>query len=540
MALATAASSTTASNAVREAVAQIADVLSGMWTYRWLALAVSWIAAIVAVTIALRIPNQYEASARIYVDTQSILKPLMSGLAIQPNIDQQVAMLSRTLISRPNVEKLVRMADLDLKNDSKVQQEAQIEGLMKVLEIKSTNRDNLYTLAYRDEDPERAKRVVQSLASIFVDSRLSASRSDADSAKVFINEQIKAYEAKLQTAETRLKEFRLRNLELQGGDGQDSAARIGELGAQLEQAKLELREAETARDSARQQLNAEKAAANTSTSTQSLLQESELTVATPEIDARIEAQKKNLDVLLQRFTEQHPDVISARHLISELEAQKRKEVAELRKRAMAAPVVAGGVGSSLASQELAKMLAASEVQVASLRARVAEYAARYNHVRGLLKAAPQIEAEAAQLNRDYAINKKNYEDLVARRQSAAMSGDLDSASGVADFRLIDPPRVSPKPVSPNRLLLLPAAFLAALGACLLTAFVASQLRPVCLRPIDLREKIGLPVLGIVSLVLSDLDERRERFDRVRFFAASGMLFAVFLAVLVATTVVGKA
>ena len=97
-----------------------------------------------------------------------------------------------------------------------------------------------------------------------------------------------------------------------------------------------------------------------------MLQESELTVATPEIDARIEAQKKNLDVLLQRFTEQHPDVISARHLISELEAQKRKEVAELRKRAMAAPVVAGGVGSSLASQELAKMLAASEVQVASL------------------------------------------------------------------------------------------------------------------------------------------------------------------------------
>jgi uncharacterized protein involved in exopolysaccharide biosynthesis len=64
MALATPPSSTTASNAMREAVAQIADVLNGMWKYRWLALAVSWIAAIVAVTIALRIPNQYEASAR--------------------------------------------------------------------------------------------------------------------------------------------------------------------------------------------------------------------------------------------------------------------------------------------------------------------------------------------------------------------------------------------------------------------------------------------------------------------------------------------
>ena len=81
----------------------------------------------------------------------------------------------------------------------------------------------------------------------------------------------------------------------------------------------------------------------------------------------------------------------------------------------------------------------------------------------MMKTAPQLEAEAAQLNRDYAINKKNYEDLVARRESAAMSGELEVASGVADFRLIDPPRVSPKPVSPNRLLLLPLALLAALG-----------------------------------------------------------------------------
>ncbi|MBK7744621.1 MAG: hypothetical protein IPI40_13670 [Betaproteobacteria bacterium] len=56
----------------------------------------------------MRIPDKYEASARIYVDTQSVLKPLMSGIAIQPNIDQQVMILSRTLISRPNVEKLVR------------------------------------------------------------------------------------------------------------------------------------------------------------------------------------------------------------------------------------------------------------------------------------------------------------------------------------------------------------------------------------------------------------------------------------------------
>jgi polysaccharide chain length determinant protein (PEP-CTERM system associated) len=524
-----------APNAMREAVSQISDALRGMWKYRWPGLLVCWVAAVAAVAIALKVPNQYEASARIYVDTQSILKPLMSGLAIQPNVDQQVSMLSRTLISRPNLEKLVRMADLDLKNESKQQQEAQIETLMKVLEIKSTNRDNLYTLSYRDEEADRARRVVQSLVSIFVDSRLSSSRTDADSAKVFINEQIKAYEAKLQVAETRLKEFRLRNIDLQGGEGQDSATRISDLSSQLEQAKLDLREAETSRDEAREQLKAEK---STSSPMPSLIPDSPSSVATPELDARIHEQQKNLDNLLQRYTEQHPDVVNARHLVKELEEQKRKEAAELRKAAASAPS-AGAANHTLAYQELTRMVATSEVQVAALRARVGEYTARYNHARSQLKTAPQIEAEAAQLNRDYAINKKNYEDLVARRQSAAMSGDLDSASGIADFRLIDPPRVSPKPVSPNRLLLLPGAFLVALAAGLLTAFVASQLRPVFERAADLREKFGLPVLGVVSLVLSDRDRRRERFDRVRFLAASSMLLVVFAAVLVATTILPK-
>ena len=523
---------------MEELIGQISTALKGMWKFRWQGMLVAWVVGIVGGAVALKVPDQFEASARIYVDTQSILKPLMSGLAIQPNVDQQVVMLSRTLISRPNVEKLVRMADLDLKNESKQEQEAVIERLMKSLQIKSTASDNLYALAFRDEDANRAKRVIQSLVSIFVESSLGASRKDTDSAKLFINDQIKAYEAKLEAAEARLKEFRLRNIELQNGDGKDSTSRLGELSALLERAKLDLREAETARDSAKQQIGTEKSTTANS-STQSLLQESALSVSTPEIDSRIDLQKKNLDNLLQRFTELHPDVVNGRRLVKDLEDQKRKEVTELRKVAMAAPTLTSAANGGLAYQELTRMLAASEVQVASLRARVAEYTARYNQARLMMKTSPQLEAEAAQLNRDYAINKKNYEDLVGRRQSAVMSGDLESASGVADFRLIDPPRVSPKPVSPNRLLLLPMALAAALGAGLFAAFAASQLRPVFHKASELRQKIDLPLLGAVSMVLSDSHRRHGRVDKMRFVAASGLLLGVFSVLMLATTFMTK-
>jgi polysaccharide chain length determinant protein (PEP-CTERM system associated) len=516
---------------MEELVAQVGVILRGMWHFRWTGLAVAWVVAVIGGVVAFKVPDRYEATARIFVDTQSILKPLMSGLAVQPNVDQQVAMLSRTLISRPNIEKLVRMADLDLKTQNKAQQDQLIEGLMADVKISSVGRDNLYALNYANTDREKAKRVIQSMVSIFVESSLGASRKDTDSAKVFLDEQIKSYEAKLEEAETRLKEFRLRNIDMQTGDGKDSATRLNEISQQLERAKLELLEAENARDSAKKQLDAERGGqgvGGTST-TQSLLQESALSVATPEIDARIEAQRRSLDALMQRYTDQHPDIVSTRRLLKELKEQKRKEVAELRKAALAMPSSpAGGNAPSLALQELQRVFATSEIQVAALRARVAEYKSRFALARGATRTSPQLEAEASQLNRDYGIVKKNYEDLVARRQAAVMSGDLDMASGVADFRLVDPPRVSPKPVSPNRMVLLTIALAAAAAAGLLAAFAGSQLRPVFHDGSELRAKTGLPLLGVVSMVLDDRSLKQERTGRLRFFAGAGSLFAGFL------------
>ncbi len=258
--------------------------------------------------------------------------------------------------------------------------------------------------------------------------------------------------------------------------------------------------------------------------------------ATPELDVRLEAQKTSLDNLLQRYTEQHPDVLSTRRLIKELEAQKRTEVEELRKAAVANP--ARAAASSPVAQELSRLLATAEVQVASLSARVNEYGNRYERAREMVKTAPQIEAEFAQLNRDYAINKKNYEDLVARRESASLTGNLDSVAGVADFRLIDPPRVSQQPVAPNRSLLLLAAMFGAIAVGIAVAVGLSQLRPVFHDARSLRSVVGLPLLGVVTLVIGDAVKRKERNNLVKFALASGslvMCFAVGIGLMIAMT-----
>lgn len=504
---------------MEEILRQAQTLLRATWKHRRLGMLVAWIVGAIAAGVILRIPDRYEASARIYVDTQSILKPLMSGLAVQPNVEQQVMMLSRTLISRPNVEKLIRMADLDLNIKGKAEQEALIDEVTKGLKIQSVGRDNLYTLSYRDTEPAKAQRVVQALVSIFVESSLGNKRQDSDSARKFIDEQIRNYETKLQEAENRLKEFKLRNIELQTGEGKTSFDRLSDLSIQLSTSRLALNEAINSRDALRRQIAGEEPV---------LLPESpgaDSSISLPEIDGRIDTQKRNLDGLLQRYTEKHPDVVGTRRLIKDLEEQKRQELLARKKFAAANPGAA--ISNNPVYQQLKVSLAEAEANVASLQARVSEYDARYKRLTDMMKNQPQLEAEFTQLNRDYDIHKKNYEQLVSRRESAELSGDLEAAGSVADFRLIDPPRASNKPVAPNRTLLFPLGLLLGLFAGLFVAFAASQIRPVFFDGKTLREATGLPLLGTVSLIPNEARRLKERASLRRFLAATAALFVAY-------------
>ncbi len=297
------------------------------------------------------------------------------------------------------------------------------------------------------------------------------------------------------------------------------AGRMSEIGNTLNQARLELREAESARDAARRQLEQEKASRKTSNRVPAA------NLATPEIDSRLTSLRSNLDALLQRFTDAHPDVVNTRRMIRELEDQRKKEVAELQKQAESNPQVM--VDSDPVLSDMSRVLSQSDVQVASLRARVAEYESRARRAQEQMKLAPQMEAELAQLNRDYEIHKKNYEDLVARRESVSMSGELDQASSMADFRVIDPPRADNKPVAPNRVLLLPVVLVAALAVGAGVTFLISQIRPVYFEAGSLRAHAQLQLLGVVTLIRNDAVRRRESRSLKRFIASLVVLVLVF-------------
>lgn len=491
-------------------IRQVLEVLRGMWRWRWLGIAVAWLVGLVGLIGVSFYQDRYEATARIQVNTSSVLRPLLKDLAVELNPDQQVAMLSRTLITRPNIERLIRIAKIESPGKDGQQQ---ISDVMSRIQLGGAGRDNVYTLTYRDTDPAAAKRVVQVLGEIFLDSNRSQGRQDATDAKAFIESEIKSYEKKLEEAENRLKEFRLK-YSGQSDVGGDYFRSMSEVNAKLDEARLQLREAENSREALRRQIAGEDPA---------------LGGPAPEIDSRIDALRRNLDGLLQKYTDRHPDVVGARRILAELEEQKRKQEAAR---------AAGGAGAAVTSdnanpvyQELKVALARADANVASLKIRAAEYEARYRQLTESARMVPEIQAEFARLNRDYEINKKNFETLVARRESAEISGKLQDTTVSGDFRLVDPPRVSGSPVSPNRLMLLPLVLLAAMGCGAATCFVASRIWPVIFDSRTLRELTGLPVVGTVSLRAAEPALKLAHRRAVQFFAAFGGLIGLYGAAL---------
>jgi polysaccharide chain length determinant protein (PEP-CTERM system associated) len=496
---------------MKELLELLGNYLRGMWQRRWIGLAAAWLVGIIAVSVVMRIPERYEASARVYVDTDTLLKPLLSGLAIQPNLDQQVQLISRTLLSRPNLEKLVRQSDLDLGVRTAASREELIDTVAKNIRLEGQRANNLYTIRYRDPDPERARRVVRALLTIFVESSLGNKQKDTQTAFTFVDEQIKRYEDALRAAETRLKDFKIKYMGVTG-HGRDYFTRLSEVRSQIDAARLELQSNEQARDAYQREL-----AGESPTLIPQAASTESADVAVPEFDVRIAALRKDLDDLLRRFTEAHPDVQSTRRRLQQLEEDRAKVVAERKK--TAAPRTMVPLDRSPVYEQLRLSLAQSEANVAASRAKLAGFEKQYEALRAQAQLVPQVEQEYAELNRDYDVQKKVYESLLARRDAANMGKEVQD-TGVAQFRVIDPPRALPDPVPPTRVMLVALACAAALGAGLVMSFVASQVWPTFHAPRALREISKRPFLGMVSMLPDPATLRLRR--RQAFLFAGGL------------------
>jgi polysaccharide chain length determinant protein (PEP-CTERM system associated) len=499
---------------------QATHLARSVWRYRWLAVAVTWSVALLGAAIAWVVPERYAASARIYVDTQTVLKPLMAGLAFQPDIDQQVRMIGRTLVSRPTVEILIKNPAIGLSKGSPLEDERQVDALMKAIKVELNGGTNMYAISYRDVDSARALRLVETLVGMFMDAGADSKRKDSQEASRFIDEQIKLYESKLIESENRLKDFKLRNMTIASTSNQDYFTRMGALTDDINRLRVQLSAAEQSRDAMRRELASEEPQLPSDAA-------SAQTSYTPELDARIETQKRQLDEMLRRYTDVHPDVLTTRRTIAQLEVQRRQE-SDTKSRAESSKPRVAAAATNPVFQRLRIGFAEAEANVASLRAQLGTQQGRLEEIRAQAGRMPQAEAELAQLNRDYDVIRKNYEQLVTRREAASLGVKIDQSSSLADFRLIEPPRVLPTAVFPNRIQLAAVVMILALLAGVGSAYGMTLLKPTFSSERELREFTKRPVLGGLSRLQDAMTLDLERHERLRITGVVALFVTVHL------------
>lgn len=493
------------------------DYLKGIWIKKRYVIICSWLICPAGFLYVANQSDYYSSNATVHVDTRSMLQPLLRGLAIQTNKEQEIRLMAKTFFTPENVAKIVRNSDLDLTTKTDAQFDSLVNRLKNQINLNSTSRDNIYRVSYSNKDPVVAQRVVQETLNLFVEGALGDNRRNSDNAERFIDNEIAEYENRLMESEQRLADFKRNYSDILPVQG-SFYSRLENEKNRLSAVELEIRQTKKQLEAfAKQLANAKTQLSNGSTENSGL---------TTRYDSRIRSLEQKLDELSLRFTEQHPDVIETKLLIDALEARRSEEIEVLIKNSGEEPVQLNSLSRDL-SLEMSRL----ESQLASQTVQRDDIASRILELQSKIDLVPQIEAESTALNRDYGILKSKYNALLTRKESAELAKRAELSGEDIQFKILQPPNLPGKPAGPKRILQHVLVLFAGFGAGLGLAFLVSQFSPVLFRSSQLKTITDYPVLGVVGHLEITKVKRRNRFRIFVFAISTGVILLMFAAVI---------
>lgn len=483
------------------------------WRFRWPAMAAVWAVSLGGWLFVSGMPDLYEAKTRVFVDSSSQLRQILGDQIVEPDVDTQLNYVREAMLGSVLLERVARSAGLALGTGP-----AELAGIVERLQGRITlevtggdryRQGNIYMITYRDQSGAQALNVVRTLLDTFVEDTLGANRDGADSARTFLVQQVQDVEGRLAESEQRLADFKREHADVlpdrEGGYFQRLQAET----AALEDLKRTLAQAQSRRARLLAQLRGDGQTAGADAA--SLLPGN--------IEARIREHEARLEELLLTFTPRHPDVTALEDTLTRLRRQRDEQLAAFDP---------GGPLRSTDPVYQALQISRNdvEVEIASLNVEVAAGEERVGHLRTLMGEVPEVEAELARLNRDYEVVHALHQSLLRSLETEQLTRRVVETDQT-EFRVIEPPTATTAPVLPNRPLLLLGVLGVALGAGAALAFLLSQIWPVFPTSQSLRDVVGLPVLGSISVAFEDQHRARNRLAALSFALSAIGLVALF-------------
>ena len=472
--------------------AMVEQYLRAAWRRRWLGVAIAWIGCLGGWMGVYRIPNQFQSSARVFVDADAILTPLLRGIAAESAPEAQLELLQRTLLSRPNIDKLISKTDLDLTIHNAGDRERLIDSLEKRIHVTPQSR-NLFTITYSDSDPKKAYSIVQTLLTIFVESATGTNRSDMDNARRFLQNQIASYEQQLRAVEKRRAAFRVRYASVLPESGSNISA-VDATQQHLETLKGELQDAISTRELLKKELD----------DTPAMLPASVLSQQHDQ--SQLQQAEERLNLLLLKDTPQHPEVIAQEKLIAALKSGAVGPTPTPGKASKSGahgqagqPSGAGPLGPNPVYEHLKLKVVDADTKVMSLQHQLDMTTRNLDRLQKILREQPGLLAEYQNMDRNYSVLHQMYQQLLGRLQAANVAQAADTQADKVKILVVDPPQLSHVPIAPNRGLLVSLVLVLAIGAAVGTPILVGQFDNSFASADDLR-RIGLPVLGGISVL----------------------------------------
>jgi polysaccharide chain length determinant protein (PEP-CTERM system associated) len=465
------------------------------------------VVSLLATYLATVLPNVYQSSALILVTPQRVPTSFVAS-TVTVDLSERMQSITQEIMSRTQLEKIVQEFNL---YQRAVVLEDRINLLRKSIKIES-RRNNVFQLSFVSEDPEKAKQVTSRLASLFIEQNLNVREQQAQGTRSFINAEAERLRKELEEQEAIVSKYK-------AAHGYELPEQLDTNLRSLEQLRRGL-EANNQRVTVLQERKGilQKQAVESDLPKTDALSASfpNATVSLPQ-SVQLEMKKKELDSLLQRYSNKHPDVIRAKKEIQALENENNDTVSSQPNSTKASNV--NPVKQVLQTQmrDIDSEIKALDMQSEGLRNQIGVLQARVDNT-------PARGLALAKISRGYDITLRKYQDLLAKSLESELSENMEKKQKSEQFQILDPANLPIKPDRPNRLMIVLAGLAGGLVGGIGLAVFWDSLDSSFRSGEEIHAYVNVPLLATLPALVtrgSVLEQRRTQGLLV--FASIGTL-----------------
>ncbi len=476
-------------------------------------------------------PERYRSETLIMVVPQRVPDSYVKA-TITESVEDRLPTISEQILSRTRLERIIQ--EMGLYTDERQRQVmedvvAKMRADVTVALVGRAENADSFRVSYVSRSAETAKNVTERLASLYIEQNLTDRNNQAESTSQFLGTQLDDAKGRLIDQEKKLEEYRQRHA------GQMPSQMQANLQA-IQNANLLLQALNESTNRAQERrLLIERQIADT----QSVpLPAGPVTADGPAAtttEQQLEVARARLAVYLQRYTPDHPEVISLERMVAELSARLGEEMplgatsAAPERRLTSAETIQRRRILELEG-ELAVVdhqLASNRVEDQRLKRVIAEYQSKVD-------AAPTRESELVELTRDYSTLQAGYASLLMKREDSMIAANLERRQIGEQFRIVDPASRPEKPFNQRQRYAIMASG-AGVGLVLGLLVVGfREYQDSSFRRGDEVERVlSLPVLALIPVITSDREQQAARRGMwLKDLAGSALLMAAVAVVVV--------